>query len=303
MVASSVMHIHRGVFGFILILYTIQCSGSSAEDLDAGWGRDLTHGAQELTIGNPLPDEPPARLFVIDNLMGNAKAKELREWTIKNCKFSWARHAYPGMWCRNKRSKDLAKQYTTMVNSRLEHLGISIKFDNRDSFFGLVANKSEADFSNAPHIDFHSSLQYAAVHYLFYVERPSSSSGGTAFFRDKRTGIQRYTSSNQCQSYKEQSGGICGTRGDSDHDSRTAYMSFHDSSWEVLHVVPPKFDRLILYPSNQIHGAWMDKDAVNRFLLPAGMSPIENIRTGRLTSNLFGKRLGVSERVKKELEL
>ena len=287
----SAMWVRPRIFSIVLAVGFAHCAFAKDADLDYGRESSFADGVQNLPIGGRLPHAPQTRLIVIDRLMGATRAEELREEIINTCNFSWARHAYPGMWCRNKRSADLANRYTTIVNSRLKDLGISIKFDGRDSFFGLIANNTAADFSNAPHIDFHSSEQYAAVHYLFHVENASSASGGTAFFKDRTTGIQRYTSGDQCQSYTELAGGICASWRSSELDAKTTYMSFEDPWWDVLHVVAPKFDRLILYPSNQIHGAWMDKDAVHRFLVTANStSGREKISTGRLTSNLFGRR-------------
>jgi hypothetical protein len=238
-------------------------------------------------------------VYIIDDFMGAAAAAAARHHALVACAFAWARHAYPGIWCRNRRSRDSAARYSDLANAHLEQHGLSLRFDGRDSFFGVVANRSHMDFATAPHIDFHSETQYAAVHYLFYAENTSSPSGGTAFFRDKATGIERFRSSAQCSggalgSSSKQSGGICKRAGVDPQAAAVPFMTRDDPWYEVLAIAAPKFDRFVLYPSNQIHGAWMDHAAVNRFLADGGGDTFtlsERAREGRLTSNLFGKRI------------
>ena len=147
-----------------------------------------------LTIGR----DGGTTVYIIDGFMGEDDARKVRRRAL-SCSFSWAQHSYPGMWCRSRNTKDLASVYTDKVNAQLEDLGVAIEFDGRDSFFGVVMNRSLADFSRAPHIDFHSAAQCAAVHYLFDGENASSPSGGTAFFRDRSTGIERFRSAAQCR--------------------------------------------------------------------------------------------------------
>ena len=108
---------------------------------------------------------------------------------------------------------------------------------------------------------------------------------------DRSTGIERFRSAAQC---RDSEGGGDGV-GICEHFGsdliKVPYMSRDNPWYEVLAVAPPKFDRLVLYPSNQIHGAWMDLDAVRSFLTGDGdRSVTERISTGRLTSNLFGRR-------------
>ena len=240
-------------------------------------------------------------VYIIDDFMGAAAANDVRDRALSECAFSWAQHAYPGFCCRNSISRGLAATYSHLSNQHIgqrQGNGSRLSFDGRDSFFGVVANRSRLNCATAPHIDFHGVTRYAAVHYLYNVENESSPSGGTAFFRDRSTGIERFHSSTQCESLIDEgvTGGICERAGD--QAAAIPFMNRENPWYEVLAIVSPKFDRLVLYPANLIHGAWLDHAAVSRFLAnmdgagnlierPSALA--ERAREGRLTFNLFGK--------------
>ena len=118
----------------------------------------------------------------------------------------------------------------------------------------------------APHFDTTDPMHYAVMHYL---NVPAGS--GTAFFRQRSTGVERVTEQNadnfirtarrQAAELSPDSGYICGS----------------DAYYEQIAQVEAVPDRLIIYQGSLLHSG----------IIPADMGFSADPRQGRLTANIF----------------
>ena len=141
-------------------------------------------------------------------------------------------------------------------------------FSLTEASFSMVT-RLPSDLSpaqRAPHFDSTDPNHYALLHYL---RVPKGS--GTAFYRQRSTGIERVSESN------------------AEHFVRTAireaamlpadsgYIAGSDDFFEQIEAVEGVSDRLIIYPGSLLHSG----------IIPADMSFSTSPRQGRLTANLF----------------
>jgi hypothetical protein len=137
-----------------------------------------------------------------------------------------------------------------------------------EASFSMVTS-SPAELSppqRAPHFDTTDQKHLAVLHYL---NVPAGS--GTAFYRQRSTGIERVTESN-LDSYVHTA---------RHHAARlpsdSGYISGSDDYFEQIAAIEAIPDRLIIYQGSLLHSG----------IIPAGMSLSSNPREGRLTANLF----------------
>ena len=118
----------------------------------------------------------------------------------------------------------------------------------------------------APHFDTTDPQYYALLHYL---RVPPGS--GTAFYRQRSTGIERVTEANVAQfvSSAEREAALL------PRDS--GYISNSDQFFEQIAVIEAVPDRLLIYQGSLLHSG----------IIPPGMSFSADPREGRLTANLF----------------
>ena len=141
-------------------------------------------------------------------------------------------------------------------------------FDLLRSSFSIVSAEP-SDLSppqRAPHFDSTDQKYYAVLHYL---RIPPGT--GTAFYRQRSTGIERVTEANI------------------DRFTRTAqtearrlpaesgYIGGSDQFFEQIGAVEGVVDRLIIYQGSLLHSG----------IIPPGMSFSADPREGRLTANIF----------------
>jgi Family of unknown function (DUF6445) len=117
-----------------------------------------------------------------------------------------------------------------------------------------------------PHIDTTYPLQFAILHYLC-----NTSFGGTAFFRQNATEIERVTELN-FERY-DATKNMAQYRSDRARD----YVDTQDSDYSQIAAFDAAFDRLLIYPSCILHSGIIHK----------GTPLIADPRLGRLTSNIF----------------
>jgi hypothetical protein len=117
-----------------------------------------------------------------------------------------------------------------------------------------------------PHADDISLFQVASVLYLFEEDM-----GGTAFYRQRRTGFERIIEDRRAV-YEKCVDEECSAR----ERMQPNYVGTMDRDYECVGSVPSKFNRMILYPSNLLHSGLVDQRAIARPL-----------HQGRLTANLF----------------
>ena len=135
--------------------------------------------------------------------------------------------------------------------------------------FSMVVTPPDAlkPLQRIPHFDGAENTRFAFVHYLC-----SERFGGTSFYRHRSTGFERVTQDRV---------GVYLTRVRQELAGQTPAQGYVDgdtASFERIHCVPARYNRLILYWGSALHSG----DIPDPSLL------LESPRAGRLTINGFG---------------
>lgn len=138
-------------------------------------------------------------------------------------------------------------------------------FDLLDASFSLVTVRPEAlaPVQRAPHFDSVDPLHLAVLHYL-----SGTDGGGTAFFRQRATGIERVTAANNRAFVAAARAEAAGWRG---------YIAGSNASFERIGAVAAEPDRVIVYPGGLLHSGTIPPDTA------FSAAPAD----GRLTANFF----------------
>jgi len=139
------------------------------------------------------------------------------------------------------------------------------RFDLLEASFSMVTARPETlvPAQRAPHFDSADPDYVAILHYL--VDTP-----GTAFYRQRSTGIETITDANR-------DAFVAAARRES--ASLTGYTNGSNDHFEQIGMVEGSMDRLVLYQGRLLHSG----------LIPEGMDFSTDPRRGRLTANLFVK--------------
>jgi hypothetical protein len=118
----------------------------------------------------------------------------------------------------------------------------------------------------APHFDSTDPKHYALLHYLRVPER-----SGTAFYRQRSTGIERVTEANieRFVATARREAGLM--------PADSGYIAGSDRFFEQIGAVGAVPDRMLIYQGSLLHSG----------IIPPGMSFSTDPRDGRLTANLF----------------
>lgn len=141
-------------------------------------------------------------------------------------------------------------------------------FDLLEASFSMVTTKP-AELSlrqRAPHFDSTDPKYYALLHYL---RVPAGS--GTAFYRQRSTGIERVTDLNVSTFVPVAQVQAAQLAADS------GYVAGSDSYFEQIGAVEAVPDRLIIYQGSLLHSG----------IIPLDMNFSADPREGRLTANIF----------------
>jgi hypothetical protein len=141
-------------------------------------------------------------------------------------------------------------------------------FDLLEASFSMVTLQP-AELSppqRAPHFDSQDPKHYALLHYL---RVPKGS--GTAFFRQRSTGIERVIEANIEMFVRTAEREAAQLPADS------GYVSGSNTFFEQIGAVEAIPDRLIIYQGSLLHSG----------IIPADMNFSADPRSGRLTANLF----------------
>lgn len=141
-------------------------------------------------------------------------------------------------------------------------------FTLTEASFSIVTT-SPAELSpaqRAPHFDSTDPKHYALLHYL---RVPAG--GGTAFYRQRSTGIERVTDANVARFVTTAKREATLLPADS------GYISGSDDFFEQIGAIEAVPDRLIIYQGGVLHSG----------IIPAATSFSPDPRQGRLTANLF----------------
>jgi hypothetical protein len=179
---------------------------------------------------------------------------------------------YPGLRRVITRADEAADAYLVETCERAGQFiagafGVD-RFDLLEASFSMVttspANLSPAQ--RAPHFDTTDQKHLALLHYLHV---PPGS--GTAFYRQRSTGIERVDDANLEQFVRAAKMDAAKLPADS------GYIQGSDDFFEQTGAVEAVLDRLIIYQGSLLHSG----------IIPPGMSFSSDPREGRLTANLF----------------
>ena len=176
--------------------------------------------------------------------------------------------AYPGIraWCE----PDYLDRRRDLVFSALQNVfGFRQGVQLDASTFSLVTTPP-ADLSpiqRVPHYDNAAGELIAVMHYLLGPE-----TGGTAFYRHRRTGFETITPEREA-AYGE------GQRQDAaEHgDPSAAYFHGDDPRYELIGEIEARPDRFVMYRGRALHSG----------VIPAELAPSDDPEKGRLTINMF----------------
>ena len=141
-------------------------------------------------------------------------------------------------------------------------------FDLLEGSFSMVTSKP-GDLrppQRAPHFDSTDQKYYALLHYL---RVPDGS--GTAFYRQRSTGIERITEANVDRFVRMAETEAAQLRPDS------GYINGSDAYFEQIGAVEAVPDRMIIYQGSLLHSG----------IIPPDMSFSADPKEGRLTANIF----------------
>jgi Family of unknown function (DUF6445) len=136
-------------------------------------------------------------------------------------------------------------------------------FDWLEGSFSMVTTPPEqlTPPQRAPHFDSPDPGYLAVLHYL-------SDTPGTAFYRQRMTGIERVTNANLDRFVESARPAAAAARG---------YIHGSDIFYEQIGMVEGKADRLVIYRGSMLHSG----------IIPPGIILNDDPRYGRLTANLF----------------
>jgi hypothetical protein len=179
---------------------------------------------------------------------------------------------YPGLRRIIERSDAAANAY---VEQLCEAAGPFIAgafdvegFTLTEASFSIVTT-APSDLSppqRAPHFDSTDPKHYALLHYLRVPE-----GSGTAFYRQRSTGIERVTEANVARFV------TTGEREAALLPKDSGYISRSDQYFEQVAAIEAIPDRLVIYQGGLLHSG----------IIPPAMSFSADPREGRLTANLF----------------
>ena len=137
------------------------------------------------------------------------------------------------------------------------------RFDLIEASFSMVTAPPDAlsPPQRAPHFDATDPDYLALLHYL-------SDTAGTAFYRQRATGIERVDQANAPRF-------IAAARSES--AGSTGYIAASDERFEQIGAVEGRADRLVIYQGALLHSG----------IIPPGMTFSDDPRLGRLTANFF----------------
>jgi hypothetical protein len=210
-------------------------------------------------------------VVVIDGFSGSAEA--IAEVADRLAPFpAVQKNYYPGVRRRITRSDVEADDY---VERTCRDAGPFIagafdiaSFNLVEASFSMVTLKPEElrREQRAPHFDSTDPKYYALLHYL---RVPPGS--GTAFYRQKSTGIERVTEQNLPQFVMAAERHAAALSADS------GYIGGSNEFYEQIGAVEAVPDRLVIYQGSLLHSG----------IIPDGMRFSADPREGRLTANLF----------------
>jgi hypothetical protein len=212
--------------------------------------------------------ESGGRLLIAEGASGDASA--VVDIAAALAPFPPARgNAYPGLrrmignadHAAAGYSRDLLRRLVPLINATFDLAG----FDLLTASFSMVTAPPDrlAVPQRMPHFDSLDPNYLAILHYL-----GGTDGSGTAFYRQRATGIDRVTDANRAAFIAAAEREAAGWSG---------YIGGSTPSFERIDMVAAVPDRVIVYQGSLLHSG----------TIPPGMSFSDDPRTGRLTANFF----------------
>jgi Family of unknown function (DUF6445) len=195
---------------------------------------------------------------MVDNLLDAAYSAQ----------YQHAGASYPGIrsWADPSyldRRRDLMMQ----IMSRVFGFTTGVRLDASTFSLVTLSGQDLSPLQRIPHYDHASGEVIAIMHYL---QGPKS--GGTAFYRHRRTGFETVTPD------RESAYNAALAQDERAHGMPPARYHYGDSDWfEQIDEVEAEPDRLILYRGRQLHSG----------VIPDPSALSSDPRIGRLTINMF----------------
>ena len=144
----------------------------------------------------------------------------------------------------------------------------AVKLAKAECFYSIVTTPPGAlhRLQMAPHIDTTDHLHFAVVHFLC-----GPDFGGTAFYRQNATGFEAVGPDREASWADARDSALA------DADRRRGYVNAASPDYHQIALFAAKYDRLILYRSNQLHSGY----------IPDDMLFSADPQNGRLTANFF----------------
>ncbi|MDU0354944.1 DUF6445 family protein [Paraglaciecola aquimarina] len=208
-------------------------------------------------------------VYIIDNFMTDVD--ECKQYALTQATFAKPeKSAYPGKIAK------LPKEYTEVVLQQaievihtFYQVPTNLRLVKEAMVYSIVTQSEDSlELKQAiPHFDSLSSKHFAIMHYI-----NEGKFDGTGFYRHNPTGFEKIDQQKlpildkAVVDYFNQKG-----------LPRQAYFNLSDDHFSLIGKVDYQPNRLVIYPGALLHSALIDP---NRDV-------IDNINTGRLTSNIF----------------
>ncbi|MXP30338.1 hypothetical protein GRI94_14800 [Erythrobacter jejuensis] len=204
-------------------------------------------------------------LVVIDGFSGRAEA--LLEAGYR-ADYRPGGASYPGIRAlADPGYLDLRRELMMQVMAQIFGVKRGIRCEASTYSLVTLAERELSPLQRIPHYDHSGEDLIAVMHYLLPPD-----SGGTAFYRHRRTGFEAITPE------REDAYGAATTEDLREFGEPPARYHFGDDErYEMIGAVEARVDRLILYRGRQLHSG----------IIPAPDQLSDNPRDGRLTINMF----------------
>jgi hypothetical protein len=205
-------------------------------------------------------------LVVVDDFGGNARAVEIASAMAP---FPPAANYYPGLRRIIRPQDEAAAAYVAATLERAARFIVSgfdlDFFELLEASFSIVTAPPEtlSPAQRAPHFDSTDPDYLAVLHYLGGTERT-----GTAFYRQRSTGIEAVTEANRPDFLKAHR----------DEDTQpSGYFAGSNAVFEQTHAIEGVPGRLIVYRGCMLHSG----------VIPSDLDFEPDPQRGRLTANFF----------------
>lgn len=179
------------------------------------------------------------------------------------------RKGYPGI--RAEAPADYSQNLCALLDPLIRlNFGVPEALPLRKSICAFSLTTTAPDMlgplQRVPHFDASTPHHMAVLLYLCDARH-----GGTGFYRHKATGLQQITADN-CEHYLDVHYEELNSR-----PPPARYFEQSDEHFELLGIMPARFNRLVIYPGSLLHSACINPE----------LSISADPRSGRLTLNSF----------------